>query len=233
VQSTEPSRRREPLAYFGRSGPLGEALATLPANLKQQVAVVGLGAGTVACYGETGQQWTFYEIDPVVERIARDPRWFTFLADSQAKVRVVLGDARLSLQREPDGKFGVLIMDAYSADTPPVHLYTREALALYRRKLAPGGVLIFHISTSHLDLRSVLANLARDAGIFALHLIDFSNASGRAHGQTVSRWMVMSDDTETLRPLAATGYWRSPRPQESVGIWTDDHTSVFRAWSWR
>lgn len=232
IQSSDPARRREPLAYFARTGPLGEILSRVPPALKQQVAVVGLGAGTVACYGERGQQWTFYEIDPVVERIARDPRYFTYLSDSPAEVKVVLGDARLSLQREPDARFGIMILDPYNSDTPPLHLITREALALYLRKLAPDGVLAFHLSTSHLDLKSVLANLARDQHLFALHLIDFAGSSIRVPGQVPSRWMVMSRHPKSLEALAMSGYWRVPRSQESVGVWTDDYTSLFRVWTW-
>ena len=232
TQSIEPTRRRLPLGYFARTGPLGDIMAQAPDHLKRQVAVVGLGAGTVAAYGEAGQQWTFYEIDPVVERIARDPRYFSYLSDCRANLNVVLGDARLSLQREPDGRFGLMILDPYNSDTPPLHLLTREALALYLRKLAPDGILAFHISTTHLDLKSVLANLARDTGLFALHTIDFASSSTRVPGQAPSRWMVMARQPRTLELLAMTGYWRAPLPQASVGIWTDDHASLFRVWSW-
>ena len=205
VQSTDPARRREPLSYYSRPGPLGELLAAVPTALKQRVGVVGLGAGTVACYGERGQQWTFYEIDPTVERIARDPRYFTFLADCPADVTVVLGDARLSLQRAPDGQFGVLILDAYNSDSLPMHLITREALALYLRKLAPDGVLAFHISTRHLDLKSVLANLALDAHLYALHMNDFTGNSGHAQGRFSSRWLVMTRTPASVESLLATG----------------------------
>jgi len=232
VQNTDPAQRREPLSYFSRSGPLGELMVTVPPSLKQQVAVVGLGAGTVACYGERGQHWTFFEIDPAVERIARDPRCFTFLTDCPADLKVVLGDARLSLEREPDGRFGVMILDPYNSDTPPLHLLTREALALYQRKLAPQGVMAFHISTSHLELKPVLANLARDARLFALHLIDFSTVERRARGESPSRWVVMTRHPQTVERLANSGYWRTLRPQEKVGLWTDDYVSLFRVWSW-
>ncbi|MCX7886197.1 MAG: fused MFS/spermidine synthase, partial [Verrucomicrobiae bacterium] len=232
IQSLEPERRREPLSYFSRSGPLGELIAAIPSRLKRQVAVVGLGAGTVACYAEEGEEWTFFEIDPVVERIARDPRCFTYLADCPAKVQVVLGDARLSLQREADGRFGLMILDPYNSDTPPLHLLTREALALYARKLAPDGVMAFHISSTHLDLKSVLANLAQDAGLFALHLIDFSNAERMARGETPSRWVVMTPQPRSVEAIARTAHWRRLRPQPAVGVWTDDYVSLFRVWSW-
>ena len=155
----------------------------------------------------------------------RDPRYFTFLADCPADVTVVLGDARLSLQRAPDGQFGVLILDAYNSDSLPMHLITREALALYLRKLAPDGVLAFHISTRHLDLKSVLANLAVDAHLYALHMNDFTGNSGLAQGRFSSRWLVMTRTPASVESLLATGYWQPPRPQSAVGVWTDDHAS--------
>ena len=167
---------REPLGYFTRTGPFGQAFAALDSALKQRVGVIGLGAGSLACYGTRGEQWTFFEIDPVVEGIARDPGFFTFLKDCPANVDVVLGDARLSLQKADDGQFGVLVLDAYSSDTIPLHLITKEALALYLRKLAPDGALIFHISNRHLRLERVLGVLAEDAGLACLIEADNSNS---------------------------------------------------------
>ena len=234
VQSLDPARRGEPLAYYARSGPLEDVWAVVPAELKQRVAVVGLGAGTMACYGRPGQQWTFYEIDPVVERIARDPRYFTFLADCPANVAVVLGDARLSLRAAADGQFGLIILDAYSSDSIPLHLITREALALYLRKLTTSGVLVFHISTRHLNLEPVLANLAGDAGLFALHRNDFAvGTAAIAHYKFPSHWVVMTRNPALLRLLRRSGFWSPPRPRADVGVWTDDYESLFRVWSWR
>jgi hypothetical protein len=234
AQSLDPARRAEPLAYYTRSGPLEDVWMAVPAPLKQRVAVVGLGAGTMACYGLPGQKWTFYEIDPVVERIARDPRFFTYLTDCRANVEVVLGDARLSLQQAPDGQFDLLILDAYSSDTLPLHLITREALTLYLRKLTPNGVLVFHISTRHLDLEPVLANLAQDAGLFALNRNDSAvGAEAIAHYRLPSRWVVMTRHPASLQTLRRSGYWSPPRPRADVGVWTDDYESLFRVWSWR
>ncbi|HSH61038.1 MAG TPA: fused MFS/spermidine synthase, partial [Acidimicrobiales bacterium] len=168
AQSTDPDRRREPLTYFSRGGPIGQALMELPGGeARSRVAVVGLGAGSLACYGEAGQRWTFYEIDPTVARVARDTRLFTFLRDCPPVTDVVLGDARLSLTREPNRHFDVLVVDAFNSDAIPVHLLTREALALYVDKLRDGGVLAVHITNRYLDLRPVLADLAADAGLAA------------------------------------------------------------------
>ncbi len=139
AQSMVPGLRREPLTYYRRGGPLGQVFASLPARPGRQVAVVGLGTGTSAAYGAPGERWTYFEIDPAVVRIARDPRYFTYLADSRARTEVALGDARLSLARAPDASFDLILLDAFSSDAIPVHLMTREALDLYLRKLRPGG----------------------------------------------------------------------------------------------
>src|SRR6185295_3898346 len=155
-------------AYYHRTGPAGEVLARYGGGPAKKIGAVGLGAGSLASFAQPGQTWTYFEIDPVVEKFARDARYFTFLADSPAKPRVVLGDARLTLAAEPDAKFDLLFLDAYSSDAIPVHLVTREALALYLRMLAPGGVLTFHISNLHLDLEPVFAGLARDAQLVSL-----------------------------------------------------------------
>ncbi|MGH2351166.1 MAG: spermidine synthase, partial [Chloroflexota bacterium] len=169
LQSLDPSRRQEPLLYYHSSGPVGQIFRALgPGDAARPVAVVGLGAGGLACYGAPGQRWYFYEIDPEVERIARDPQYFTFLRDCPPDVQVILGDARLSLTEAPPGAYHLIVLDAYSSDAIPIHLITREALAIYLDKLAAGGVLAFHISTRHLDLAPVLGRLARDAGLVCL-----------------------------------------------------------------
>src|SRR6185369_13377076 len=140
---------------------------------------------------------------PVVWKLARDDRYFTFLRDSPANLQVVLGDARLSLTTQPDGAFDVLVLDAYSSDAIPVHLVTREALALYLRKLAPGGVLAFHISNLHLDLEPVFANLTRDDTDVSAEL--------RALGKAPSIWLVMARRADELAPLARNPRWQPSR----------------------
>ncbi|HLY37974.1 MAG TPA: fused MFS/spermidine synthase, partial [Candidatus Binatia bacterium] len=146
MQAIDGARRREPLAYYHPAGPLGQLFASLDsARRRRAVAVVGLGAGSVACYAEPGQRWDFYEIDPTVTHIARDPRYFTYLADCAPDATITLGDARLSLARAT-ATYDLVILDAYSSDAIPVHLLTREAIALYLAHLRPGGILAFHIS---------------------------------------------------------------------------------------
>jgi hypothetical protein len=234
LQRLDTAGRFTPLLYYAKTGPLGQTMAALPNELKRQVAVVGLGAGTVACYGAAGEQCTFFEIDPEVERIARDPRCFTYLQDCRAAVNVVLGDARLSLESAADGQFGIMILDAFSSDTIPLHLVTREALDLYLRKLAPTGVLAFHITNRHLDLEPVFGKLAQNAGVFALCQYDPGRPGDfERDGTMESCWVVMTRDPAQLRPLTTDRRWHPPRVENGVGLWTDDYTSLFSVFSWR
>ncbi len=235
MQSLEPGRRDEPLTYYHRTGPIGQLFAAYGAELKSPVAVVGLGAGSLASYGQPGQAWTFYEIDPVVEGLAKDPRYFTFLRDSPAKVEVVLGDARLSLLRAPKQAYGLIVLDAYSSDAIPVHLITREALRLYLDKLAPRGLLAFHISNLHLDLKPVLARLASDGGLFCRVQSDTNlSPAEKAGGKRASQWLVMARATEDLARLAADPRWEAcPVEASKPAVWTDDYSSILEVFTLR
>jgi spermidine synthase len=227
-QSLDPARRREPLSYYYRLGPLGQVFAAYEGkDAKKKVAIVGLGTGTVACYAQPGQQFTFYEIDPAVERIARDPRYFTFLQDCPAKYEVVLGDARLSLQQAPDSCYDMIILDAFSSDAIPVHLMTREALALYRAKLNKGGILLFHISNRYLDLKPVLGALARDAGWISLCQSDVKMTIKELVEQKKSSdWVVMARDLDDLARLAPGIRWQSLSGTTREVLWTDDFSNI-------
>jgi SAM-dependent methyltransferase len=231
IQHLDPSLRGEPLAYYIRSGPFGQAYAALDGALKQSVGVVGLGAGALASYGRRGERWTFFEIDPVVERMARDRRYFSFLNDCPANVEVVLGDARLSLQKARDGEFGILVLDAYSSDTIPLHLMTREAMALYLRKLAPDGVLIFHISNRRLILESVLGVLAQNAGLACAAQVEGAS-DFLGTGKIGSKWVVMAPRAESLGSLTSDARWQSPPKRLKTQLWTDDYASIFSVFIW-
>ncbi|MDP8976886.1 MAG: fused MFS/spermidine synthase [Actinomycetota bacterium] len=228
AQSTDPARRREPLTYFSRSGPIGQALTELPGReARSRVAVVGLGAGSLACYGEAGQRWTFYELDPTVARVARDSRLFTFLRDCPPVTDVVLGDARLSLTREPQHRFQILVVDAFNSDAIPVHLLTREALALYMDKLTDDGVLAVHITNRYLDLRPVLAALADDAGLTALVRDDIDlSAPERAAGKSASVWVVAARRPAHLGRLVDDRRWQPLEPSAERSVWTDDFSNI-------
>jgi hypothetical protein len=212
-----------PLGYYHPEGPLGRIIG---AREHRRLSVVGLGAGAVAAYGRAGQTLDFYEIDPVVAEIARDPACFSYLSDSAASIRVILGDARLKLAEAAGEKYDLLVLDAYGSDSVPVHLLTREALQVYAARTAAGGWIAAHVSNLHLDLMPVLADLAADAGWVALGLDD--DAVGDAEvigGRYPSRWVVMARTRELLAPLLnADPGWRWL--EGGGGAWTDDHAPV-------
>lgn len=232
MQSREPGRAREPLTYYHRDGPLGQVFAVFnPANPDADVGVVGLGTGAVACYGTPGQRWTFFEIDPLIETVARDPRYFTYLRDCGGREDVVLGDARLSLDATAE-RYDLLLMDAYSSDAIPMHLVTREALALYSERLAPGGFLVFHISNRHLDLEPVLGNLADDAGMTGVIRRDAVDEQEQADGKQSSEWVVMARRPDDLAALAGDDSWQ-PLRRSDQPVWTDAFGSLLSVFRWR
>jgi hypothetical protein len=231
AQSLRPQTKCIPRTYYFPNGPLGHLFMSFQGEqAKSDIAVVGLGAGTIAGYAQPGQRWTFYEIDPTVERIARDPRYFTLLRDCAPQARVILGDARISLAREPDGTHDLIILDAFSSDAIPVHLLTREAVELYFRKLSPHGVLAFHISNRYFDLRPVLSRLARDAHVVAYLRSDFdvTPADARA-GKESSQWVVMARRPEDLGGLLNDKNWFPSLPNVTGAAWTDDYSNVLGA----
>jgi hypothetical protein len=233
LQSSDPARRREPLSYYHRTGPLGQVFERWnKAGASQRVAVIGLGVGSVACYAQPQQSWTFYEIDPVVERIARDERFFTYLRDCTPDAPVVLGDARLMLADAPAAAYDMIILDAYSSDAIPTHLITREALALYRSKLAPGGLLLFHISNRYLDLTPVLSGLAADARMTALEQFNDATPEEQAQGKSPSQWVVMAQQPGDLALLAGDPRWQTLAAAPSDLLWTDDFLSILRVFHW-
>jgi hypothetical protein len=224
-QVLDRARRREPMSYYHREGPIGQVMSAMSGRLAGgQVGVVGLGAGSLAAYAQPGQRWTFYEIDPAVARVASTPRYFTYLEDCGAGCRVVLGDGRLSVARA-EASFDLLILDAFSSDAIPVHLLTREALQIYLSKLSADGVLAFHISNRHLDLRPVLGALAADLGLTAYGQIDA--VMDRAAGHMSSSWLVMARDARAVSALASDSRWT--RPQAGSDVWTDDYSNVVKA----
>jgi hypothetical protein len=230
-QSVAPSRRDEPLTYYHRTGPMGRVFAALRGDDRLgRVALVGLGAGALACYAEPGQEWTYYEIDPAVARIARDERLFTFLPDAErrgVRLGVVLGDARLTLARGTD-PCGVLVVDAFSSDAIPVHLLTREALRVYLARLRDDGVLAFNISNRYLDLEPVLANLARDAGLFCFVREDVAlRDDEKRGGKAPSIWAVMARDRGHLTKVLKGGGWQEARLRAGLAVWTDDFSNLF------
>jgi SAM-dependent methyltransferase len=223
AQFRDPERRREPLTYYHRAGPLGDVFGWLARQPgPRQVAVVGLGAGSMAAYAQRGETWTFYEIDPASIRVAMDPALFTFLADAPAELRVDPGDARLRLAAAADGQYALIALDAFSSDAIPLHLLTREALELYLRKLRPGGVLAFHLSNRYAHLEPALAALAREAGLVARL---YADADESEPGKFTSDWLVMARRPEDLAPELDALPWLPPE-DDGRPAWTDDRASI-------
>jgi SAM-dependent methyltransferase len=233
AQATWPDDRREPLSYFRRDGPIGELLRGVgEARPGARVAVVGLGIGTLAAYATPGQRWTFFEIDPSVERIARDPRFFTYLADAPTPVEVVLGDARLSLVRARPEPYDVIVLDAFSSDAVPVHLLTREAIELYLARLRPGGVLAFNITNRHVELEGVLGALAHALSLASAVRHDRIEDAGGRPGLFPSRWLLMARRAGDLGPHVRSPLWHSPVTASGQAVWTDDRSSLVPVLRW-
>jgi len=223
-QSLDPARRGEPTSYFARGTGIGLLLAGYPRASPLRVGVVGLGAGTLAAYGQPGDYYRFYEIDPDVTALSRsESPEFTFLRDSRAKVEVIAGDARLALERElrrrQPQQFDVLVLDAFSSDSIPVHLLTREAFRIYVGHLrGPDSVLAVQITNRFLDLRSVVAGLAADAG---LNSAQVKNAG--------ADWVLLSRRPAMLRLPGLRDHAQPLALDRPPGLWTDDFSNIFQA----
>jgi hypothetical protein len=233
-QFVETNRQCEPLTYYHRSGPLGDVFARYAAEpASPNVAVIGLGAGSMACYAQSGEKWAFYEIDPAIIRIAQNTNYFTYLSHcASGELRFIQGDARLRLREAADGRYGLIVLDAFSSDVIPVHLLTRQAVELYLSKLAAGGLLAFHISNRYLELEPVVGRLAEE-----LHLIcrsrDDSNLSREemADGREESHWVVLARRKEDLGALNRNSRWLEVNGQGAV--WTDDFSNILSVFKWR
>jgi hypothetical protein len=227
--------RSEPTSYYHRTGPLGEIFdACGGAGRMNRIAAVGLGAGTLAAYGRPGRSITFYEIDPLVAAIARDDRLFTYLRDGLGSTEIRIGDGRTELARAPDGSYDVIVLDAFSSDAVPVHLMTREAVALYFRKLTPDGLLLAHVTNQHLDLEPVFHSIAADLHLRGRSKVDDATSiQDLQQGKDRSQWIALARSDAPLGAIASDPEWLSVplRPDAPVDrryLWTDDYSSVLR-----
>ncbi len=232
VQVTREAERRLPTAYYHPSGPIGRVFEGLRAGPQAaglaEVAVVGLGVGALAAYAQPGEHFTFFEIDPGVVQIARNPALFTFVSDSAGVVDIVLGDGRLGLAAKPDGQFGLIVIDAFSSDAVPVHLLTRESLSTALRKLRPGGVVAYHLSSRFFDLAPVLAEEASSLGRPGLFWDDEELPTIAAvTGKWPSSWAVVAEARDDLAGIERSGHWvplESQRRRDQ-GLWTDEYSN--------
>ena len=221
-------KRRLPTNYFGERSGVGRALRCAQRQGPLRVGVIGLGAGTLAAYGRPGDVFRFYEINPLVIQLAQEQ--FTFLRDSQAKIEVVPGDARLTLEREeiqePQALFDVLVLDAFSGDSIPVHLLTREAVALYLRRLKqPAGVIAIHISNRYLNLVPVVTKIA---ALDELEVAMITNDELDELIMLPSEWMLLTRNRQFLRQEGLREVARVPRLTESFPVWTDQYNNLFQ-----
>ncbi|MEA2882472.1 MAG: hypothetical protein QOH32_1728 [Bradyrhizobium sp.] len=229
---TPVTGRPEPISYYHEDGGIGQAIAAIRARkgAPLRVAVIGLGAGTLACASEPAEDWKFFEIDQTMVDTARDPKYFTFIRDCEPDLKPVIGDARLTFAKEPDGVYDLIIVDAYSSDAIPIHLATEQAMAIYKQKLAPQGAVVMHVSNRHLELSSVIVGIA-DANDLKSWV--FSEDSGRDNEYIFSTTVVVSARAGAdVGALASSDKWELTEADEHQRVWTDDYSNVLGA-VWR
>lgn len=220
-----------PLMYYSRPGPMGQLFNAFDTqDDRWTIGSVGLGAGALACYAKPEQHWRFYEIDPLVIRIAQNPTYFSYLQHCSKNAEIKVGDARLSLAKEADGTFDLLILDAFSSDAVPTHLLTREAVQLYFAKLKPNGLLAFHITNRHLALKKVLADHAVNLNLAAL--IQEYKPPHAMPLVVATDWVVMAKNENVLDPLRQSrlGNWQKMPLYFDMKPWTDDFTNIVGIW---
>lgn len=225
--------RRMPTTYYAKDSGIGLALRFCCLNpdsssRPRRIGVVGLGAGTLAAYGQPGDRITFYEINPAVPPIAQN--LFTYLRDSGAKIDIVLGDARLSLAAQPAQNYDVLAIDAFSGDAIPLHLLTTQAMAVYRRHLAPNGILAFHVSNQYLDLPPEIAELAIASGMTARL---FDSPPNDALGEFRATWVLLVGNAAVFQQPNLAAAARTDRRKPGLRAWTDDYSSLLPLLNWR
>jgi len=226
--------RPEPLTYYHRTSGMTVALDAVRAHKGRPIraAIIGLGAGSLACWMKPEEHWRYFEIDPTVIAIARDSKRFRFISDCAPDISIVLGDARLTLAKEPDGSYDVIVVDAYSSDAIPVHLATREAMAIYKAKLAPHGVVVMHISNRYLELESVISGIAAANGMTTWRWSNPADLTDIANFTFASEVVISAASAEDLGSMAQSGTWVISPPDLSSRTWTDDYSNIAGAF-WR
>jgi hypothetical protein len=223
-----PERERTPTTYYAAGSGVGQAMQAAPGLYGPQarIGVVGLGTGTLSCYARPGQRWRFYEIDPAVVRIARDTGQFTYLSRCLPKSEIRMGDARIALAHDAADSLDLLALDAFSSDSVPMHLMTREAFATYGRVLSPRGLLLAHISNRFIDLEPVIAAAAREGGWTAVEL-KYRPSSLLVDRASASDWVALSRDPRAIAALrSGDPEWAPLVPRKDFTAWTDDYSTI-------
>jgi hypothetical protein len=223
-QYREPPLRRQPTSYYGPDSGIGLALRDR-GDRPLRVGVIGLGTGTLAAWGKPGDVFRFYELDPQVLDVATHE--FSYLADSAASIETALGDARLNLEREPAQRFDLLVIDAFSSDSIPVHLVTLEALAVYRRHMAPEGIIAFHLTNRYLDLPPVVKRIADAEGMGSV-LISHDPGESDLH-YALTDWMLVTRDQAFLRSDPVRRAATEVDVPPGLAPWTDDFNNLLRS----
>jgi spermidine synthase len=215
-----PDRRQKHMTYYGQTSGVGLAIRSLrPSSLR--IGVIGLGAGSLASYALPGDTIRFYEINPLVETIAREQ--FFYLCECQGTTEVILGDGRLSLEHEPTQNYDLFVVDAFSGDAVPVHLLTKQALELYFRHLKPNGILALHITNSHLDLAPVVLKLASTLEKHAVIILNEPDAENNVYG---ARWALIL--SSPLIDPAIRNAADKVALRTDMRVWTDDYNNLFQ-----
>ncbi len=245
LQRTDAAHRRDPTTYYGHQSGVGLTLdkAGALAGPNAAIGIVGLGAGTLACYRRPGQRWTIFEIDPVMVDIARDPAKFTFLSDCAGDTPIVIGDARLQLANQPAGRFDVIVIDAFSSDAIPLHLLTREAIGIYARAMKPDGILLIHISNRFFGLEPVLAAEAKARGWTSAIRMDPGPIGDEYGDLTGSNWVALTATPQRMQQLTGgirprkdsyqDGAWVPLKARAHFERWTDDYASTLPVLIWK
>jgi hypothetical protein len=226
---TPVTGRPEPITYYHKDGGIGQAITAVRERKAAplRVAVIGVGSGTLSCASEPGETWKFFEIDQTMVDTARDPKYFSYIQNCEPDLKPVIGDARLTFAKEPDGVYDLIIVDAYSSDAIPIHLATEEAMKIYKDKLAPQGAVVMHVSNRHLELASVIVGIA-DANDLKSWV--YSEDSGRDDEYIFATSVVVSAREEAdVGKLASSDQWAETEADDKQRVWTDDYSNVLGA----
>lgn len=212
------------LSYYAENSGITEAFAMAEKDGPQTIAVLGLGIGVAACFTHEGRKFEFFEIDPAVVEVAENKQFFTYLSDCGSPYEIVLGDARLRMTEQPGGKYGIIVMDAFSSDSIPIHLITREALELYKHKIEQGGMIVVNISNRYMDLRPVLANAAAALGLSA-----YNKYSDGGHIEDLpyhqADFVVLTENPAYIEQMEKAD-WRKLEPYDDFRMWTDQYSNI-------
>ena len=229
---TPVTGRPEAISYYYKESGMGRAIAAVRARKggPLRAAVIGLGSAALTCASQPGENWKFFEIDQAIVDIARDPKRFSFIQKCHPDLQPVMGDARLTFAKEPDGVYDLIVVDAYSSDAIPVHLATREAMTIYKSKLAPHGTIVVHVSNRHLELASVIVGIANANNLKSW--VYFNNPRRDTEYILANNVVISARDESDVGDIAHSDAWKAASPDKLQRVWTDDYSNILGA-VWR